>query len=1032
MRILCKPNRILHCATLTLMAWMLLLTKTYSQPRCEIFRHSELHEIANSVNRLLQTQDGMLWLATTNGLYRYDGYDYANFKSHVGDGLNTPSDNIRNIFLNTNDAIWCLIERRVLLFDTRRFEYVNVLADLEKTLGQAINIVKIRSTRNGTSWLLTDDDKAICVDDSMPESSARIVLQGVGKIGSIIPGANGQTWLLAQRQAYIYHRHNRLSLVPIPLQTVATTAERTWVVTTSGKLCYYDEQHNRIKRYGGDNIPKDIIHLKTMTGDRLAIITKTHLCVLHTKTGRLLCDDFTYETKDIREDADGNLWILSREGMLLCFKNGILSKSYDVSMLYHPHWHIDQKGTMWFVDGRGEIYYIEKDAAGPVRHPASSPQLAQGLNFLTGNHDNVWFRGSAEVYRLSFRHPEYARLPLQQPEQIRSSMTDRLGYTWVAGKEYQTVRRLDKAGLPAGFLGSDGQWHEAFTVFGKHVYSMLQDRTGTIWLGCKPEGLYRLTPQTDGSYKIRHIDELSNEDLYDLAEDGRGRLWVATLNGGINCITDAHSDHPKVLSPEHGLKGYGKALPLRATCLHITQRGILLAGTREGLLVADINGKEENKVTFIHHQREADRETSLSCSAINHVFEDSKGRIFLCTESGGVNEVMSASLLTPKLDFRHYDQSTGLGTDCTKKMFETADGLWVVTANKLICFSPDKGKQPEATIHLQHDNLVFSDAAPLKAPWRQGAWLLGLADGAIVLDTNRLRQHSRSNAPLVVTSVSIDGGKPTYDTYHTDSIIVPPGKNSVAVSFATLHYSASNLINYAFRMGEGEWIYLGTAHAVMLSDLGIGKHTLQIRSTDGEGAWGSKTRTVTIIVKPTFWQSAWGIASILLILLTMAAGIAYTYHYVRHIKRKHRELLEVYLRLVNSMPAEEPDHQQEQQHQEVIQRANITPQDDAFMKKAVEYVRLHMADSDLNMDTMASELATSRSGLNRKIKQFFGITPVELLRNARLRHASELLLDRELPINEVAYSCGFSDPKYFSKCFKTFTGKTPSEYREGV
>lgn len=99
------------------------------------------------------------------------------------------------------------------------------------------------------------------------------------------------------------------------------------------------------------------------------------------------------------------------------------------------------------------------------------------------------------------------------------------------------------------------------------------------------------------------------------------------------------------------------------------------------------------------------------------------------------------------------------------------------------------------------------------------------------------------------------------------------------------------------------------------------------------------------------------------------------------------------------------------------------------MQKVLAFVEKHISDSDANIDGMASELAVSRSGLNRKTKLFFGITPIELLREARIRRAEILLKDCEKTINEVAYDCGFSDPKYFSKCFKASTGKTPSEYR---
>ena len=77
---------------------------------------------------------------------------------------------------------------------------------------------------------------------------------------------------------------------------------------------------------------------------------------------------------------------------------------------------------------------------------------------------------------------------------------------------------------------------------------------------------------------------------------------------------------------------------------------------------------------------------------------------------------------------------------------------------------------------------------------------------------------------------------------------------------------------------------------------------------------------------------------------------------------------------------------------------------------------------------MAAAAATSRSGLQRKLKQAMGITPQDLLREARIKRASQMLITTECTVAEVAYACGFTDPKYFSRCFKHHFGKTPSDY----
>ena len=55
---------------------------------------------------------------------------------------------------------------------------------------------------------------------------------------------------------------------------------------------------------------------------------------------------------------------------------------------------------------------------------------------------------------------------------------------------------------------------------------------------------------------------------------------------------------------------------------------------------------------------------------------------------------------------------------------------------------------------------------------------------------------------------------------------------------------------------------------------------------------------------------------------------------------------------------------------------------------------------------------------------------MEFLREARIRKAMQMLDNPSVNVSEVAYTCGFSDPKYFSKCFKAATGQTPTEYKK--
>ena len=104
--------------------------------------------------------------------------------------------------------------------------------------------------------------------------------------------------------------------------------------------------------------------------------------------------------------------------------------------------------------------------------------------------------------------------------------------------------------------------------------------------------------------------------------------------------------------------------------------------------------------------------------------------------------------------------------------------------------------------------------------------------------------------------------------------------------------------------------------------------------------------------------------------------------------------------------------------------------DDEFYHRFVELVSEKMADPSLNVESLAAELGLARSQFYRKIKALTNYSPVELLRNMRLKQARRLLTTSDLTISEVGFEVGFSSAAYFSKCFHDQFGETPSQLRQ--
>lgn len=101
-----------------------------------------------------------------------------------------------------------------------------------------------------------------------------------------------------------------------------------------------------------------------------------------------------------------------------------------------------------------------------------------------------------------------------------------------------------------------------------------------------------------------------------------------------------------------------------------------------------------------------------------------------------------------------------------------------------------------------------------------------------------------------------------------------------------------------------------------------------------------------------------------------------------------------------------------------------------FLQSTIQQIEIHIERSDFDLDELSSALNMSKSTLHRKIKSITGLTPLDFIRNIKMKKACMMLLDGRLTISEVAYALGFNDPKYFSKCFKNEFGATPSEYQQ--
>ena len=101
--------------------------------------------------------------------------------------------------------------------------------------------------------------------------------------------------------------------------------------------------------------------------------------------------------------------------------------------------------------------------------------------------------------------------------------------------------------------------------------------------------------------------------------------------------------------------------------------------------------------------------------------------------------------------------------------------------------------------------------------------------------------------------------------------------------------------------------------------------------------------------------------------------------------------------------------------------------DKKLLRQINNLIDKNIGNSDFSISDMTENLGISRSLLHAKMKNLLGLSAGDYLRNKRMEHACQLLRSG-CHVSETAYRSGFADPNYFSKAFRKYTGKSPTEF----
>lgn len=628
-------------------------------------------------------------------------------------------------------------------------------------------------------------------------------------------------------------------------------------------------------------------------------------------------------------------------------------------------------------------------------------KYAAARSFSVDREGNVWIRTDRSLAMMSVHERFYEWADPKENGSSRAFLVDRKKRLWQGYKS-----GLLKVGRQ--YLSPSGRLSDRKVAFSRRgIYAIHETADGRIFVGTKGDGLFVLKPDGDigfSAIQLRHDpnnpQSLSSDCIYDIAQDvGKRGIYIATWGGGV-CLFDG-SERFKRLTD-----GFDSEAA-KARSVVFTTDGTLLAGTADGLVVVSVMGRCRRLLIG---------SDVMGVTAMGN-------RLFVAVYGAGLFEFDLNTIWQEQPRFKDYHIA---GNDYSNivSMIRQKDILWLFSELSVVRLSLRNGVYTVLDVQSLGERIYFTEAVP--ALISQGRIVVGTERGTMLLDTRRVGKRPKKRC-ILVTGIQYQGDNYFHPTNDIDTLVVNPDRRSFALSLSTLDLGYSKQIGFMYRMDgvDDDWNYLLQSNTLRYSGLQPGKYVLRIKSSSANGFWFDNERRLVVEVVPTLRETSWFKLLLFFGGFLIVGGILLVWLHVRKMHIRQRQLEAYCKKLLAEGDGIEP---KENRKATMVETPEMSDSDKDFLDRFLSFFNRHLSDCDVTVADYAQALNMSHSAFYRRVKQLTGSTPVEFVNSLRVQAATKLFDDGERMVAEVAYKTGFSDPKYFSKCFKKKVGLSPSEY----
>ena len=403
-------------------------------------------------------------------------------------------------------------------------------------------------------------------------------------------------------------------------------------------------------------------------------------------------------------------------------------------------------------------------------------------------------------------------------------------------------------------------WRDAEGQLPNPVVSMLKSKDGKLWVGTFNGGLYCMDGSRVRSYKEGTGNALASNNVWALVEDDKGRIWIASLGGGLQCLEPLSGTFETYTSNNSAL------LENNVTSLCWVDNNTLFFGTaNQGVGMMDMHTREIKKI------QGQSGNVKLSNDAVNHVYKDSRGLVWIATREGlNVYDTRRHVFL----DLSPVAEAKGNFIAAITEDQER--NMWVSTSRKVIrvtVASDGKGSYLfDSRAYNSEDGLQNCDFNQRSIKTlHNGIIAIGGLYGVNVFAPDHIR-YNKMLPNVMFTGLSLFdeavkvgqsyGGRVLIEKELNDveNVEFDYKQNIFSVSFASDNYNLPEKTQYMYKL-EGfnnDWLTLPLGvHNVTFTNLAPGKYVLRVKAINSDGYVGIKEATLGIVVNPPFWMSWW-------------------------------------------------------------------------------------------------------------------------------------------------------------------------------